>query len=591
MALLGVALSAGAEEEAPRVLFEGPPNARERFEKGKRLPVICRNESEVIAEAEAAGAEPREVYGPTDPRLLDASDLVDRLYDNIKGDVALTRRNRQDAWVKKLPTDIYQWKLNALPPTMAAALGGRTRFKSCAVVGSSGHLGNTRYGSVIDQFDVIGRANQAPLLNYKRFVGSRTTFRFVNEAMGRQYRDAARKAAGFAVGECRALQERNASRCAGADEECEGGDEAAAEAVAGFPRIVTGIAYPNANRTSRARATFTPVKKVRNVARVNHICKEGLKRIHLQGKAGPSYLRSIRWRFPLEPGVILAQVSEQKSVPRYFMETQHNIKLLRDDVKLIMIPNTHTHMVFHVMDNWASRMVCKGFLPRKGGTRPTTGFQLTMVMLKLCNRVVLYGMGPSATGNDNYHFFTGHGARTGGTKAHNFRAEYLFYRSLAAKGLITICNDASDPDCGLQDIKLGEELEAKAVAAEAQQKEASRLQRSTRIRATTSSRIATRRAPLPGATRGGMTLVADILRHRRDGRADGTEETRGAIGGQPHAGNWSTDTTRAKPMGEFLAEVDLDLRRASGMNFADEAPPGAAAGAQAEQDEPLSDDF
>jgi hypothetical protein len=68
--------------------------------------------------------------------------------------------------------------------------------------------------------------------------------------MGRQYRDAARKAAGFAVGECRALQERNASRCAGADEECEGGDEAAAEAVAGFPRIVTGIAYPNMNRTS-----------------------------------------------------------------------------------------------------------------------------------------------------------------------------------------------------------------------------------------------------------------------------------------------------------------------------------------------------
>jgi hypothetical protein len=52
------------------------------------------------------------VYGPTDPRLLDASDLVDRLYDNIKGDVALTRRNRQDAWVKKLPTDLYQCGLS-----------------------------------------------------------------------------------------------------------------------------------------------------------------------------------------------------------------------------------------------------------------------------------------------------------------------------------------------------------------------------------------------------------------------------------------------------------------------------------------------
>lgn len=28
----------------------------------------------------------------------------------------------------------------------------------------SGHLGNTEYGSIIDQFDAVGRANQAPLL-------------------------------------------------------------------------------------------------------------------------------------------------------------------------------------------------------------------------------------------------------------------------------------------------------------------------------------------------------------------------------------------------------------------------------------------
>lgn len=41
------------------------------------------------------------------------------------------------------------------------------------------------------------------------------------------------------------------------------------------------------------------------------------------------------------------------------------------------------------------------------GARPTTGFQMAMVMLKLCHRVVLYGFGPSAKGEkaSSYHFF------------------------------------------------------------------------------------------------------------------------------------------------------------------------------------------
>lgn len=98
-----------APGDAPRVLFEGPPRARARFEAGRRVPVVCRNASEVAAEDAAAGAEhPREVLGPDDPRLMDAADLVDRVYANVGDDVVLTRGNRLEAWVTKLPLKLYQ---------------------------------------------------------------------------------------------------------------------------------------------------------------------------------------------------------------------------------------------------------------------------------------------------------------------------------------------------------------------------------------------------------------------------------------------------------------------------------------------------
>ena len=43
----------------------------------------------------------------------------------------------------------------------------------------------------------------------------------------------------------------------------------------------------------------------------------------------------------------------------------------------------------------------------QGGARPTTGFQMAVVMLQLCDRVALYGFGPSAQGQQKaaYHFF------------------------------------------------------------------------------------------------------------------------------------------------------------------------------------------
>lgn len=41
--------------------------------------------------------------------------------------------------------------------------------------------------------------------------------------------------------------------------------------------------------------------------------------------------------------------------------------------------------------------------------------------------------------------------KTTSKDVHNFRAEFLFIRSLAHKGVLTICNNASPKDCGLRD--------------------------------------------------------------------------------------------------------------------------------------------
>ena len=52
--------------------------------------------------------------------------------------------------------------------------------KSVAVVGSSGHLLERNYASLIDDHDIVIRFNQARVEGYEKFVGSKTTHRVVN---------------------------------------------------------------------------------------------------------------------------------------------------------------------------------------------------------------------------------------------------------------------------------------------------------------------------------------------------------------------------------------------------------------------------
>ena len=57
---------------------------------------------------------------------------------------------------------------------------GLENERTCAVVGSAGHLLQGEYGQYIDAHDVVVRFNTIPTGSYAANVGVKTTLRFLN---------------------------------------------------------------------------------------------------------------------------------------------------------------------------------------------------------------------------------------------------------------------------------------------------------------------------------------------------------------------------------------------------------------------------
>ncbi|KAL5716242.1 Sialyltransferase-like protein 2 [Ranunculus cassubicifolius] len=54
------------------------------------------------------------------------------------------------------------------------------QFGKCAVIGNSGDLLKTNFGEEIDSYDAVFRENGAPIQNYTKYVGKKSTFRLLN---------------------------------------------------------------------------------------------------------------------------------------------------------------------------------------------------------------------------------------------------------------------------------------------------------------------------------------------------------------------------------------------------------------------------
>ncbi|KAK3263831.1 hypothetical protein CYMTET_27392 [Cymbomonas tetramitiformis] len=73
-----------------------------------------------------------------------------------------------------------------LPPNAQKAMG-HVEWGRCAVVGNSGVLLQSKYGSEIDEHDVVVRLNQAPTQGYEEIVGRKTTIRLLNRLWSVEY--------------------------------------------------------------------------------------------------------------------------------------------------------------------------------------------------------------------------------------------------------------------------------------------------------------------------------------------------------------------------------------------------------------------
>jgi hypothetical protein len=87
-------------------------------------------------------------------------------------------------------TDVFKTLFSVVPGNSSMNQNGKSCL-SCAIVGNSGNLLGSGYGTLIDSKDVIIRINKAPVKGYEKDVGNRTTHQIIYPESATGYRPGA----------------------------------------------------------------------------------------------------------------------------------------------------------------------------------------------------------------------------------------------------------------------------------------------------------------------------------------------------------------------------------------------------------------
>eukprot|EP00191_Tetraselmis_sp_GSL018_P001984 CAMPEP_0177615764 /NCGR_PEP_ID=MMETSP0419_2-20121207/23690_1 /TAXON_ID=582737 /ORGANISM="Tetraselmis sp., Strain GSL018" /LENGTH=518 /DNA_ID=CAMNT_0019113565 /DNA_START=1051 /DNA_END=2607 /DNA_ORIENTATION=- len=302
--------------------------------------------------------------------------------------------------------------IHILPETAEAAMQP-FNFDRCAVVGNSGHLKLTRYGTAIDLFDVVLRTNQAPTKGYAKHVGTKTTIRLINRSIANTYVRAI-------ASHIRKL--RSSAKAKAGDSGPHTLQKFDANGTDGRPR--RRLAQTDGERGEATRMDLEPQQDVMN--------------------------------YPIETNVTMVLLTEARgrtSETRNFHRAMHNF---RPDVNILALSGKSRRASEELLLGWVARQkVCTGRdTGKRNENRGTTGLLAVATMLHLCKDVVLFGFGRPKNGTKvaNYHYYSGLRSRSWSSKSssvHNFAGEASVIRNLRNEHLLQMCTEDSPRTCGL----------------------------------------------------------------------------------------------------------------------------------------------
>jgi len=374
-----------------------------------------------------------------------AGDLLEKALQRIGGSLFLFRERLDHFKGENEFDEEFASKYLYMNWMNYTAARGINIYDRCAVVGNSGHLGKTLYGWNIDTFDAVIRTNQAPTKGYFVRVGRNTTFRLINRAMARRYMESMDerlrrlKKIKMSIDAYLAKKRTNLSAKSGAEIRRIIASDRKVSVLADCPILKrVGISATMLARISKERAVLDRLRTITEAIGASDVRISGIG------------------RFPMEKNVTVVLVTEVTSLREEMQMFIRASRNLRPDVKVMIQSGKARKVIEDMLDIWKTRLTaCFGLDTREEhGGRATTGILATMVMMKQCRSVTLYGFGPpsaNSTGS-GFHYYKGllnRNFTSASNTVHSFSGEYRFLRKLQEEGYLQICSDQDDEACGV----------------------------------------------------------------------------------------------------------------------------------------------